>query len=164
MRSGICAGVNRLVVRLQAQCPDGTSADAGAWSFDTLRTRADRPDLREFAPLQIETIEPGDTHQFEFVRPVEVSTTTFRGQVAETRICQSSTLKDFTAIFMDGTGVGVRELIDKQLVRWQTEANELRRWLASIFREVGKTRIARAVFKRQNRHEIGRRRFRTDPK
>jgi hypothetical protein len=132
LQNNHAAAITFYEVRLQARCPDGTVAEAGGWSFDTLRTRAGQPDLREFAPLQIETIEPGNTHQFEFVRPVEASTTTVRGQVAETHTCQPSTLKDFTAIFMDGTGVGVRDLIDKQFVNWQSERDELKRWLASL--------------------------------
>lgn len=119
-------------VRLQAQCPDGTVAQAGGWSFDTLRTRAGQPNLSEFAPLQIETIELGDTHQFEFNRPIVMSTSTVSGQVAETRPCQPSTLKDFTVIFLDGTAIGAHEVIEQQFVRWQTERDELKQWLDLI--------------------------------
>jgi hypothetical protein len=99
-------------VRLQARCPDGSIADAGGWSFDTLRARASQPDLQYLSPLQIDPIEPGKTDEFAFVRPAEVSSVTFSGRTAEIQACQPSALKDFTAIFADGTATGVRELID----------------------------------------------------
>jgi hypothetical protein len=132
LQNNYSAPITFYQVRLQAHCAGGTVVEAGGWSFDTLRTRAGQLDLREFAPFQVGPIEPGDIHQFEFVRPLDVSTTVVRGQVAETHPCEPSTLKDFTAIFMDGTGVGVRELIDQQFVKWQGEGNEVKRWLASL--------------------------------
>jgi hypothetical protein len=119
-------------VRLQAQCPDGTVVEAGGWSFDTTRTRAAQTDLGEFAPVAVETIDPGKIHQFEIVRPIEVSQVAGGAQSAETQTCQPSTLKDFTAIFADGSGVGIRELIDKQFVIWQVQHQELKRWFESI--------------------------------
>lgn len=118
-------------VRLQAKCSDGAAVEAGGWSFDTTRTRAAQPDLGEFAPIKIEAIDPGSSHRFEFIRPLDVSI--FKsGQAAETITCQPSTLEDFTAIFADGAGSGVRELIDKQFGIWQAQQNELKHWLGPL--------------------------------
>jgi len=119
-------------VRLQAKCSDGAVVEAGGWSFDSTRTRATQPDLGEFAPIKIEPIDPGSSHRFEFIRPLDVSGATFSGQTAETITCQPSTLKDFTAIFADGSGIGVLELIDKQFVIWQEQQNELKHWLGPL--------------------------------
>ena len=141
LRNNHNAPITFYQVRLQSQCPDGRAVDAGGWSLDTLRTRAGEPDLQEFSSIQVETIEPGETHQFEFVRPGEVSTTTVNAHGSETHMCQPATLKDFTVIFMDGTGIGVPELIEKQFVNWQRERNEVTRWLAPLH----ELRIARNV-------------------
>jgi len=72
-RNNYNAPVTFYQVRLQARCPDGTLAETGGWSFDTLRTRDGQPNLAEFAPI-----------------------------------------------------------IQQQFVRWQTELDELKRWLESI--------------------------------
>jgi hypothetical protein len=106
--------------------------EAGGWSFDSTRTRATQPDLGEFAPIKIETIDPGSSHRFEFIRPLDVSRAAFSGQTAETTACQPATLKDFTAIFADGSGIGVLELIDQQFVIWQAQQNELKHWLGAL--------------------------------
>jgi hypothetical protein len=49
-----------------------------------------------------------------------------------TTACQPATLKDFTAIFADGSGIGVLELIDQQFVIWQAQQNELKHWLGAL--------------------------------
>ena len=118
-------------VRLQAQCSDGTVVEAGGWGLDSTRTRAGQSDLREFAPVQTEPIDPGQSRKFEFIRPVEVSRVSVSGQSAKTDTCQPSTLKDFTAIFSDGTAVGVREVIEKQFAIWRAQQKEVKRWLSS---------------------------------
>lgn len=117
-------------VRHQAQCSNGTVVEAGGWGFDSTRTRAGQPDLKKFAPLQIETIDPGEIHKFEFIRPVEVSVVSVSGRSTNTDTCQPSTLKDFTAVFSDGTAVGVREVIEKQFATWRAQHKELKRWLS----------------------------------
>jgi hypothetical protein len=120
-------------VRLQAQCSDGTVVEAGGWGLDSTRTRAAQSDLREFAPLQIETIDPGQIHKFEFIRPVEAAKVSFSvsGQSTKTYTCQPSTLKDFTAIFSDCSAVGQREVIEKQFAIWRAQQKEVKRWVST---------------------------------
>jgi hypothetical protein len=132
-------------VRLQSQCSDGTVVEAGGWGLDSTRTRAGQPDLREFALLQIETIDPGQIHKFEFVRPVEVSKASFNGQSTKTETCQPSTLKDFTAIFSDGSAVGVREVVEKQFAIWRAQQQEVKRWLSG--QELPLTQDSRSTIK-----------------
>ena len=81
---------------------------------------------------KLKTIDPGSSHRFEFIRPLDVSRAAFSGQTAETTACQPATLKDFTAIFADGSGIGVLELIDQQFVIWQAQQNELKHWLGAL--------------------------------
>ncbi len=119
-------------VRLQSLCSDGSAIDAGGWGLDTLFTRASEPDLGQFAPLQIERIEPGKPHPFEFPRSMG------------TEGCQPSTLKDFTVIFADGTAVGVSALIARQFFVWEWERRELKRWL-DPFRELRLAQDPRAA-------------------
>ncbi len=119
-------------VRLQAKCSDGTVVEAGGWSADSTRTRAAQTDLTEFAPIEIESIDPGGSHPFQFIRPLDVGRVVLNGQATETITCELSTLKDFTAIFADGNASGNRELIDKQFVLWQAQQRELKRWLGPL--------------------------------
>lgn len=121
-------------VRLQATCADGAVVEAGGWSFDTTWTRAARPDLGEFAPIKTEPIDPGNSHQFEFLRPFEIASRVVGGigKAGETVTCQQSTLKDFTAIFADGNVSGARDLIDKQFMTWQAQQVELKHWLGPL--------------------------------